>query len=277
MVPQVSTYPWFPGYNGMLWAVSQAAPLRRVHVQTSLLLFQYTFGDAAGFASGGFMANSRVDGPVFSGSQQQWMTRNCQVGSWTGAVWNMVFVGVEGAPRAHCGVQGKATVVEERTPVVAEKPYITIGTDGRFFLNIPAVKRGTSGFDWAPGVRVPFEDVYVADSATDTAATINEQLANGLHVVFAPGVYQLDAALHITHDHQVYLRCASGLPRASRPGHCTVVTRTTTPQEVGANFLCHFPQPYSRGGGFAFFVGRGGGLGGGRLGRVTTDAQVLVH
>jgi hypothetical protein len=36
-------------------------------------------GDAAGFASGGFMGNSRVSGQILSGSQQQWLTRNVEV------------------------------------------------------------------------------------------------------------------------------------------------------------------------------------------------------
>ena len=74
-----STFNWWAGANGMLWAVSQASPLRRVSVASDLLLFQYTYGDAAGFASGGYMANSRVTGQVQSGSQQQWMTRNSEV------------------------------------------------------------------------------------------------------------------------------------------------------------------------------------------------------
>ena len=48
----------------MLWASSQATPLRRLRVANNLVLFQYTDGDAAGFASGGFIANSVVDGKV---------------------------------------------------------------------------------------------------------------------------------------------------------------------------------------------------------------------
>ena len=40
--------------TGMLWAVSQAAPLRRVVVTENLKLYQYRQGDpAAGYASGG--------------------------------------------------------------------------------------------------------------------------------------------------------------------------------------------------------------------------------
>ncbi len=35
-----------------------------------------------------------IDGNVGAGPQQQWISRNSEWGSWTGANWNMVFVGV---------------------------------------------------------------------------------------------------------------------------------------------------------------------------------------
>lgn len=69
------------------WAVSQAAPYRRMHVRGNLAL------DDGGWASGGFMADTKIDGQVRSGTQQQWITRNSTLGSWTGSNWNMVFVG----------------------------------------------------------------------------------------------------------------------------------------------------------------------------------------
>lgn len=72
-------------------AVSQAAPLRRMHIKSSggLWLFQVdpTTG-AGGWASGGFMADSVVDHQVLPGSQQQWLSRNNRHGSWANAVWN---------------------------------------------------------------------------------------------------------------------------------------------------------------------------------------------
>ena len=102
-----ATFPW-PGMakGGMLWSVSQAAPLRRVRVDGELQLYEYEPPAAsAGYSSGGFMANSAVGGTVYAGSQQQWMTRNSAVGKWNGGVWNVVFVGCEGSlPPAHCGI-----------------------------------------------------------------------------------------------------------------------------------------------------------------------------
>jgi hypothetical protein len=93
--------------EGMLWSVSQAAPLRRLVIKNNLKLYEYRGGGAAGYASGGFLSDSVVEGLVASGSQQQWLTRNSNIGG----VWNMVFAGVDsfkgiydtGAPEPHCG------------------------------------------------------------------------------------------------------------------------------------------------------------------------------
>ncbi len=76
----------FAAGGTMQWLVSQAVSLRRMHVQGGLVLHQHR-----GWASGGWMSDSRVDRNVDSGSQQQWISRNCDWKSWTGANWNMVF------------------------------------------------------------------------------------------------------------------------------------------------------------------------------------------
>eukprot|EP01043_Picozoa_sp_COSAG02_P011236 COSAG02_NODE_410_length_22875_cov_43.282755_17_plen_537_part_00 len=201
--------------KGMLWAVSQAAPLRRVIVQNNLKLYQYHGGDAAGYGSGGFLADSVVKGSVSSGSQQQWLTRSSKVGGWKDGNWNMVFVGVEGAPQPHCGRDARLCrnpfVAVDRAPLVAEKPFISADPiTGKFSLNIPAARRNSTGPDvsngtWTPAPAVGFEQVYVADATKDTAATINAQLSAGLHVVLAPGIYMLEASLVISSHGQVLL------------------------------------------------------------------------
>ena len=61
--------------GGLLWAVSQAAPLRRVRVTGGDLRFSMP----PLYASGGFAANVRVERAVRFGSQQQWMLRNAEV------------------------------------------------------------------------------------------------------------------------------------------------------------------------------------------------------
>jgi len=94
------------GINGtMQWAVSQAVPFRRMHVLGNIVLHQN-----GGWASGGWMSDSLIDGNVGAGPQQQWISRNSEWGSWTGANWNMVFVGI---PRPPAG--------EWPTPLSSEK------------------------------------------------------------------------------------------------------------------------------------------------------------
>ena len=82
-------------------AISQAAPLRRLHVKGELQLFDWGSKGNVGYASGGFLANSVVDGKVIPASQQQWLARNSTWAGWQNAVWNMVFVGCENAPGKH--------------------------------------------------------------------------------------------------------------------------------------------------------------------------------
>jgi hypothetical protein len=87
-------------YSGEFWAVSQAAPMRRVHVNGFATLMD--FCTAPSFASGGFIADSAFDGStIVNGSQQQWIVRNSALDGWTNGVWNQVFSGVQGAP-AQC-------------------------------------------------------------------------------------------------------------------------------------------------------------------------------
>ena len=89
----------------MLWAVSQASPLRRIHVDHDLTLYEYMPPwEGAGYSSGGFLSNSQVGGTVHYGSQQQWFTRNCEIKATDplGGVFNMVWVGTKGAPHDHC-------------------------------------------------------------------------------------------------------------------------------------------------------------------------------
>jgi hypothetical protein len=85
----LSVNPIAPSYYGGAaidqWAVSQAAPLRRVHIRGALFLFPHE----GGFSSGGFLADSLIggggpsglNGLVVNGSQQQWLTRNSNIGT----------------------------------------------------------------------------------------------------------------------------------------------------------------------------------------------------
>src|SRR4051794_32539647 len=90
------TTPGFGCYTGEFWAVSQAAPMRRVDVNGNTTLMDYCTGPS--FASGGFIADSRFSSSIVNGSQQQWFTRNSTIGGGAEGVWEPGFFGGQGAP-----------------------------------------------------------------------------------------------------------------------------------------------------------------------------------
>jgi hypothetical protein len=203
----------------MLWAVSQAAPLRRVYVDGNLDLYEYNYGCCAGYASGGYLGDSVVTGQVTSGSQQQWVTRNSQVGVWSGGVWNMVFVGNTGAvPLTLCP---PFTTVDS-TPIIAEKPFLQIDpSTGKYNLLVPPVqwnKKGPTDYNNGGETAIPFENVFVARD-TDDASVINAKIASGLHVVFTPGLYNLSGTITVNVANTILLgigfptfKCFNGQP-----------------------------------------------------------------
>nr|WP_249228276.1 RICIN domain-containing protein [Kutzneria sp. CA-103260] len=182
------------------WAVSQADPLRRVQVNGNLKL------DDGGWSSGGFLADSRVTGQVQSGSQQQWLSRNDQIGSWNGQNWNMVFSGVQGAPGNTFPNPPYTTV--NNSPVIAEKPYLYVDGSGNYNVFVPALRTNSSGTSWAngnpAGNSLPISQFYIVKSG-DTAATINAQLAAGKNLIVTPGIYHLNQALNVTRPDTVIL------------------------------------------------------------------------
>jgi len=184
------------------WAVAQAAPMRRVDIRGDLNLAPTGFG----FASGGYIADSRVVGAVQPFSQQQWFTRDSTIGSNQNAVWNNVFVGVQGAPAQSFPNPPYTTVAT--TPVIREKPYLFVDSAGAFNVLVPNLRTNTSGATWlsapTPGTVVPLSQFYVA-KPTDTAATINQALAQGLNLLFTPGIYTIDQTINVTRANTVVL------------------------------------------------------------------------
>ncbi|KAI8626951.1 glycoside hydrolase family 55 protein [Xylariaceae sp. FL1651] len=185
-------------------AVSQAAPIRRMHIRSSggLWLFQVDPNSGAGgWASGGFMADSVVDHTVLPGSQQQWLSRNNKYGSWANGVWNMVFVGDADAPSQDNFPTTPYTTVE-RTPVIREKPYIYVTAENRYEVFIPAMQTNTQGPSWVngavtPGKSITMDDFHIAHPTNACAASINMALDAGKHILFTPGIYKLDDAIQV--------------------------------------------------------------------------------
>jgi hypothetical protein len=182
------------------WAVSQAAPYRRVHLHGDLAL------DDGGWSSGGFMADCRIDGVIRSGSQQQWFTRNSAMRGWEGSNWNMMFMGVDGAP-ATSFPEPPVTALAD-APIVRDKPFLHLTASGAWQVFVPAVRRNARGVSWAAGMpdgaSIPLSRFFVARPGM-TAREINRALARGRHLLLTPGIYRLTEPLHITRANTVML------------------------------------------------------------------------
>lgn len=219
-VENVSVTPKYKSNNvtqaegDLTWAVSQAAPMRRTHIKGNLSLWDpYEDDYDNGWASGGFIADSKVDGKIGSASQQQFFTRTSDMSSWDGSNWNMVFVGDNGAPKEdddkYVSQQNAYTVVDE-APVVREKPFLYIDDDGKYKVFVPDTSKNAQGVSWENGLGNGkslgvSEAFYIARPETDTADTLNEELNEGKNILFTPGVYYLDKELHVTKPDTIIL------------------------------------------------------------------------
>ncbi|MFI1718848.1 discoidin domain-containing protein [Streptomyces sp. NPDC053513] len=183
------------------WAVAQASSFRRMHVKGGLNLAPSGYG----WASGGYIADSKVDGQIGNYSQQQWYTRDSSIGGWSNSVWNQVFSGTEGAP-AQAFPEPRYTTLDT-TPVSREKPYL-IWEDNQYKVFSPARRTGARGTTWANGTpqgeKIPLSRFYVVRPGT-TAATVNQALDQGLHLLFTPGVYHVDRTITVNRPGTIVL------------------------------------------------------------------------
>jgi hypothetical protein len=188
--------------GGDRWAVAQAAPFRRMDVRGDLQLYPASYG----WASGGYVADTKVSGQAASISQQQWYTRDSSLGSWSGGVWNMAFSGTTGAPATTFPTPPETTLAT--TPVSRDVPYLYIDGTGKYRVFEPSLRTNASGPSWAngstPGTSLPMSQFYVV-KAGDTASTINAALSSGCNLFFTPGIYHLNQTLNVTNPNTVVL------------------------------------------------------------------------
>ena len=192
------------------WAVSQAAPMRRLQVNGNLALHD------KGYASGGFLADSVITGNVDSGPQQQWISRNDRWGSWTGWNWNMMFMGVNDQcpdPTQHTKTAGQWPVVPytfiDEVPIVREKPFL-VWHNNAYFVYVPSYRLQSKDVSWlAPvdeGTLLPLDHFYIVKEDVDlTPEHANHALASGKHLLITPGVYHWDTRLHVIHSGSIVL------------------------------------------------------------------------
>ena len=200
--------------NDFGWALSQGTDMRRIHAHGDVSLSTH------GWASGGFTADCEIDGKQDAGTQQQWFTRNSEIGSCTGGNWSMVYVGVPNAP-----AKWPINTSVEYAPAIAEKPVLWIDKDGKYNVTVPPLRKECSGTDWSerwkldsatqslqttsppakPDRIIPIDQFYIAHADKDTAASINTALAAGKNLLITPGIYHLEESLNVTKPDTVVL------------------------------------------------------------------------
>ncbi|TVZ07375.1 hypothetical protein EAS64_01530 [Trebonia kvetii] len=192
-----------PSAGNDRWAVAQAGPFERMDVHGGLELYPASYG----YASGGYIADSIVTGQASSVSQQQWYTKDSNLGSWSGSVWNMVFSGVNGAPAQSYPTPPMTTLAT--TPVARDIPYLYVDSSGNYNVFEPSLRTNASGPSWSggsnsAGTSVPMSKFFVA-TPSNTAAQINTALAQGCNLLFTPGVYTINQTINVTNPNTVVL------------------------------------------------------------------------
>lgn len=217
--------------NNCMWAVSQATYMRRVHMLSSLYLH-----DNYGWASGGFLSNSVIDRLTDSGTQQQWLSRNCDWKAWMGENWNMVFAGIEeGKAPTGTWPGTKYTTVPE-VELIREKPFLAYEEEQGLGVYVPDERSQAVGVDWNPGTFLPLEEFYVARPGEDTADTINAALQAEKHLLLTPGVYELDRPIVLDRPGTVCLGTGLATLRSMNGNACLEVTGDTPVTVAGILF-----------------------------------------
>jgi len=180
------------------WAVSQAAPVRRMKLQVPA-----RFDWENGWASGGFLSDCYFTAGAGSWSQQQWYARNSHfVTAFHGVNWNKLIQGSTGQIDDDNWASGGCVTREDTTPLIREKPFLYMD-NGEYKVFVPALRRDAKGVSWTdtdmgPGYSLDLvNDFYIARAGVDTADTINAALARGRHIFFTPGRYELSAPLRV--------------------------------------------------------------------------------
>ena len=147
---------------------------------------------------------------------------------------------------------GKAYTSITNSPAYAEKPFITIDTDGKYSLEVPVAQQDKTGADLGSTQlnSIDFENVFVATSSVPVDL-IQAKLDEGLHVVLSPGIYHLTQSLTLSHPNQVLLGIGlasliapSGLP-------CIAVKANTAGVRVAGVMLQAAPASASAAGGIS--------------------------
>ena len=164
-----------------MWAVSQAAPMRRVILNATTFLFHHCGGPQ--YVSGGFFADDSFGRTVINAGQKQYSTRNTNLNGWSNGVWNQVFMGDNGGPAQSLGPGTQQYTTLTTTPVSQEQPFLYRDTTGGGLKGfVPAVRKTSVGPDYAggaaPGCSLPIDRFFIADPSTPVSRSTPHCHAN---------------------------------------------------------------------------------------------------
>lgn len=194
-------------YFNFKWAVSQAAPLRRMDIGR-----RSTFDWWYGWASGGYAADSVFHKEAGSWTQQQYYTRNSVLEEgFFGVNWNGFFQGVTGAPANNWELgQGSSNYTNiETTPVIREKPFLYLD-NGEYKVFVPSLRKNSKGVSWSEGnigngISLSLDQFYIAKQGVDNAATINAALKAGKNILLMPGIYYAEKPIEVKNPNTIIL------------------------------------------------------------------------
>jgi hypothetical protein len=191
------------------WSASQAAPIRRAIINGSVVFQDYCANN--NFASGGFIADSKVSGTLEFNGNQQFLTRNSSIGGAAGCpngLWNMVYSGVQGAPAPVFTGQCQQNTVLATSPVTEEEPFLYTDSNGNYQVFLPAVQHNSSGPSWASGSEagrsIPLSSFFLASPSTSPSA-MTAAMARGKNLILTPGVYDLSQPIVVPRPDTVVL------------------------------------------------------------------------
>lgn len=170
-----------------MWAVSQATSLRSVIVNGNIIMGEME-GNEMGYASGGYMANVKVNGVINNGSQQQFLCRNTEMQEYRNPNWNAVLVGCSAVDPPTS--EGHYLTQIAQTPRVAEKPFL-VGTGPKDIQIVkPTLQTNRSGVDFQTlEPNTSSSNFFLAVAQQTTLKEINDALGQNQDVLLTPGTY----------------------------------------------------------------------------------------
>ena len=186
------------------WAVSQAAPVRRVKAEVPA---EFDWG---GWSSGGYTGDSSFSAEAGSRTQQQWYARNCHFEKgFYGVNWNKVAQGCTGEVDPDNWADGGCATKIDRTPIIREKPFLYI-ENNEYKVFVQGIRNDAQGISWTDrgmgtGISLDLERDFYLVKEGDGADAINAALDEGKHIFFTPGRYELNAPIRIKRPGTVVL------------------------------------------------------------------------